>query len=87
MKLLTVIGKHIQCDYRDTCVACSAYTWPPNLDPPNRYHHCRYCHTDILCHLGLRVNYEYKEDLIVKKVTCGKCGEKLEELVWPDSEK
>jgi len=84
---LTVVGKHLQCDHRNTCVSCSAYTWPPNLDPQNRYHHCEYCYIDILCHLGVGVSYEYKDDLIEKKVTCTKCGEKLIELVWPDPEK
>ncbi len=84
---MTVRGKHIQCDFRDTCVVCSIYTWPPDLDPPNRYHHCNNCEMDILCHLGLRVNYDYEESLIVKTVTCSKCGEKLQELTWPDSEK
>ena len=84
---LTVRGKHLQCDFRDTCVACSIYTWPPDLEPKNRYHHCKYCRTDILCHLGLRVSYDYDDSMIEKTVTCSKCGEELEELIWPNPEK
>jgi len=84
---LTVVGKHLQCDFRDTCVVCSNYTWPPNAKQSMRYYHCKYCYMDILCHLGLTTNFEYEDSLIQKIVKCSKCGETVEEKIWPEPKK
>jgi len=81
---LTTRGKHLICDNRKVCVSCSNYSWPPNLEHPQKYYHCKNCNTDIICKHGLNISFSYSEYDMVKTVKCCRCGETMEEKIWPD---
>lgn len=76
-------GNHLQCDFRNSCVACSNYTWSSNIETHRKYFHCKYCNTDVLCKLGAAVSYNYEEGMIEKILKCSKCDEPLIEMEWP----
>jgi len=81
---MTVRGKHLQCDMRDTCVSCSIYTWPPKVNSPKKYFHCKLCNRDILCDRGLSAIYKHYDDGVTeKKAKCIKCDNILIEIIWP----
>ncbi|MGC9781674.1 MAG: hypothetical protein HZR80_20710 [Candidatus Heimdallarchaeota archaeon] len=81
---MTVRGRHLQCDMRDTCVSCSVYTWPPKMKLPKKYYQCEHCNIDIICDKGLSTSYDYYDDgFVEKKVKCIKCNRILLEKIWP----
>ncbi|NHJ87295.1 MAG: hypothetical protein FK734_17660 [Asgard group archaeon] len=81
---MTVRGKHLQCDMRDTCISCSIYTWPPKINKPRKYYYCENCNIDIICDRGLSTTFDYyKDGFVEKKAKCIKCNRLLVEKIWP----